>query len=62
MRQFVLEYKDEENECLKKICCESYDVKIVYRKQRLVKMLNNLNKVRYVNSDLRKTSITSIIK
>ncbi|BES93887.1 voltage-gated ion channel [Nesidiocoris tenuis] len=61
MRQFVLEYKDEENECLKKICCESYDVKIVYRKQRLVKMLNNLNKVRYVNSDLRKTSITSII-
>lgn len=61
MRQFVLEYEDDENDILKKMC-EPYDSKIVYRKQRLVKMLSSLAKVRYVSTDLRKAAITSIIK
>lgn len=61
MRQFVLEVEEDENDSLKKIC-EPYDTKIVYRKQRSIKLLNPLVKVRYISTDLRKAAITNIIK
>uniref|UniRef100_T1HU44 Sodium leak channel NALCN n=1 Tax=Rhodnius prolixus TaxID=13249 RepID=T1HU44_RHOPR len=60
MRQFVLEVEEDENDSLKKIC-EPYDTKIVYRKQRSIKLLNPLVKVRYISTDLRKAAITNII-
>ncbi|KAL1109977.1 hypothetical protein AAG570_014086 [Ranatra chinensis] len=59
MRQFVLEEEDD-NEGVKKIY-ETYDSKVVYRKQRSVKLLSNLPKVRYISSDLRKAAISNII-
>lgn len=61
MRQFVFELGDDENEGVKKIT-EIFDSKVVYRKQRPIKLLNNLPKVRHVNTDLRKAAITYIIK
>ncbi|RZF45942.1 hypothetical protein LSTR_LSTR008319 [Laodelphax striatellus] len=60
MRQFVYEMEDEDNENAKKI----YDVcasKITYRKQRSIKLLNNMPKIRHVTTELRKASITYII-
>ncbi|XP_054265506.1 sodium leak channel NALCN isoform X2 [Macrosteles quadrilineatus] len=60
MRQFVFELGDDENEGVKKII-EVFDSKVVYRKQRPIKLLNNLPKVRHVNTDLRKAAITYII-
>ncbi|XP_014279974.1 sodium leak channel NALCN isoform X3 [Halyomorpha halys] len=61
MRQFVLERpKDDENENLKKIC-ELYESKVVYRKQRSVKLLSNIHKVRYGSSELKKAAIGNII-
>lgn len=61
MRQFVFELGDDENEGVKKVT-EVFDSKVVYRKQRPIKLLNNLPKVRHVNTDLRKAAITYIIK
>ncbi|KYM83609.1 Sodium leak channel non-selective protein [Atta colombica] len=61
MRQFVLEVEDEENEGVKRIN-ETFDSKIVYRKQRPVKILNNPPKVRSVVTNLKKASVIYIIK
>lgn len=63
MRQFVYETEDDENSeiGLKKIE-EVFDSKIVYRKQKPLKILNDLTKVRVVNNKLKKTSISHIIK
>ncbi|XP_039286526.1 sodium leak channel non-selective protein isoform X2 [Nilaparvata lugens] len=60
MRQFVYEMEEEDTENAKKI----YDVcasKITYRKQRSIKLLNNMPKIRHVTTELRKASITYII-
>lgn len=63
MRQFVYETEDDENSesCLKKPQ-ECIDTKIVYRKQKPLKILNDLTKVRVVNNKLKKTSIQHIIR
>ncbi|XP_071650364.1 sodium leak channel NALCN-like isoform X2 [Temnothorax longispinosus] len=60
MRQFVLEVEDEENEGAKRTN-ETFDSKIVYRKQRPVKILNNPPKVRSVVTNLKKASVIYII-
>lgn len=61
MRQFVYEMEEDENEGVKRVC-EVFDSKVVYRKQRPVKLLSNLPKVRNVSTDLRKAAIAYIIK
>lgn len=61
MRQFVYEVEDEESETAKRIN-ETFDSKIIYRKQRPVKILNHPPKVRNVITDLRKAAINYIIK
>lgn len=61
MRQFVYEVEDEENEGTKKIS-EAFDSKMVYRKQRPVKILNDPPKVRNVVTTLKKAAVTYIIK
>ncbi|XP_017774195.1 PREDICTED: sodium leak channel non-selective protein isoform X2 [Nicrophorus vespilloides] len=64
MRQFVYEIEDAENSesGLKKLNEEIYDSKIIYRKQKPLKILNNsIPKVRTVNSQLKKTSVAHII-
>lgn len=61
MRQFVFEVEDDENESTKKIH-ETFDSKMVYRKQRPVKILNNPPKVRNVVTSLKKAAIIYIIK
>ncbi|XP_046820386.1 sodium leak channel non-selective protein isoform X1 [Vespa crabro] len=60
MRQFVLEVEDDENEGAKKIN-ETFDSKIIYRKQRPVKILNNPPKVRNVVTSLKKAAVIYII-
>ncbi|EFN65909.1 Sodium leak channel non-selective protein [Camponotus floridanus] len=60
MRQFVIEVEDEENEIAKRIN-ETFDSKIVYRKQRPVKILNNPPKVRSVVTNLKKAAVIYII-
>ncbi|XP_024086149.1 sodium leak channel non-selective protein isoform X2 [Cimex lectularius] len=60
MRQFVVEVEEDENDSLKKLC-EPYNSKIVYRKQRSVKLLSQLIKVRYVSIELKKAAVTNII-
>nr|XP_050847837.1 sodium leak channel NALCN isoform X2 [Vespula vulgaris] len=60
MRQFVLEVEDDENEGTKKIN-ETFDSKIIYRKQRPVKILNNPPKVRNVVTSLKKAAVIYII-
>lgn len=64
MRQFVYETEDDENVegGVKKITEETYDTKVIYRKQKPLKILNDLPKVRTVNSKLKKTSVAQIIK
>lgn len=64
MRQFVYEMEDDETSegGLKKISEEIFDSKIVYRKQKAVKILNDLRKVRTVSTKLRKSAICHIIK
>lgn len=64
MRQFVYEMEDDDNSegALKKISEEIFDSKIVYRKQKPVKILNDLPKVRTVSTKLRKSAISHIIK
>ncbi|KAJ8956573.1 hypothetical protein NQ314_006700 [Rhamnusium bicolor] len=63
MRQFVYETEDDENSeaGIKKINEEVFDSKIVYRKQKPLKILNNLPKVRVVNLKLKKTAVAHII-
>lgn len=63
MRQFVYETEDDENSeaGIKKVE-EVFDSKIIYRKQKPLKILNDLPKVRAVNTKLKKTSISHIIK
>ncbi|XP_075210542.1 uncharacterized protein LOC142317882 [Lycorma delicatula] len=61
MRQFVYEMEDDENESTKKMC-DVFDSKVVYRKQRSMKLLNRLPKIKHVTTELRKASITYIIK
>ncbi|XP_018580232.1 sodium leak channel non-selective protein isoform X2 [Anoplophora glabripennis] len=63
MRQFVYETEDDENSesGIKKISEEVFDSKIVYRKQKPLKVLNNLPKVRVVNLKLKKTAVAHII-
>ncbi|KAI4457600.1 sodium leak channel non-selective protein [Holotrichia oblita] len=63
MRQFVYETEDDENSenSVKKISEEVFDSKIIYRKQKPLKILNNLPKVRVVNSKLKRASIAHII-
>lgn len=61
MRQFVFEMETEENEGVKKIN-ETFDSKMIYRKQRPVKILNNPPKVRNVVTSLKKAAIIYIIK
>lgn len=64
MRQFVYETEDDETSegGVKKISEEVFNSKIIYRKQKPLKVLNNLAKVRVVNSKLKKASVTHIIK
>lgn len=64
MRQFVYEMEDDESSegGLKKISEEIFDSKIVYRKQKPVKTLNDLPKVRHVGIKLRRSAITHILK
>lgn len=64
MRQFVYETEDDENSesGVKKINEETYNAKIIYRKQKPLSILNNLPKVRVVNSKLKKISVAHIIK
>ncbi|XP_023021083.2 sodium leak channel non-selective protein na isoform X1 [Leptinotarsa decemlineata] len=63
MRQFVSETEDDENSegGIKKISEEVFDSKIIYRKQKPLKILNNLPKVRVVNLKLKKTAVAHII-
>ncbi|XP_076278980.1 sodium leak channel NALCN-like isoform X4 [Lasioglossum baleicum] len=61
MRQFVFEMENEENEGVKKVN-ETFDSKMIYRKQRPVKILNNPPKVRNVVTSLKKAAVTYIIK
>lgn len=61
MRQFVFEMETEENEGVKKIN-ETFDSKMIYRKQRPVKILNNPPKVRNVVTNLKKAAVIYIIK
>lgn len=61
MRQFVFEMENEENEGVKKIN-ETFDSKMIYRKQRPVKILNNPSKVRNVVTSLKKAAVIYIIK
>ncbi|XP_054002407.1 sodium leak channel NALCN isoform X5 [Hylaeus anthracinus] len=60
MRQFVFEMENEENEGAKKIN-ETFDSKMIYRKQRPVKILNNPPKVRNVVTNLKKAAVSYII-
>ncbi|XP_069692579.1 sodium leak channel NALCN isoform X3 [Periplaneta americana] len=60
MRQFVYEVEDEESEGVKKVN-EVFDSKIVYRKQKPVKILTNPPKVRNISTSLRKAAIQYII-
>ncbi|XP_076378487.1 sodium leak channel non-selective protein na isoform X3 [Megalopta genalis] len=60
MRQFVFEMENEENEGVKKVN-ETFDSKMIYRKQRPVKILNNPPKVRNVVTSLKKAAVTYII-
>lgn len=61
MHNFTLPSIEDENEGLKKLI-EVFDSKVVYRKQRPIKLLTNLVKVRQVNTDFRRAAITYIIK
>lgn len=61
MRQFLFETENEENEGVKKIN-ETFDSKVIYRKQRPVKILNNPPKVRSVVINLKKAAISYIIR
>lgn len=61
MRQFVYEVEDEESETAKRIN-ETFDSKMIYRKQRPVKILNQPPKVRNVMTDLKKAAINYIIR
>lgn len=61
MRQFVFEMENDENETVKKIN-ETFDSKVIYRKQRPVKILNNPPKVRNVVINLKKAAVSYIIK
>lgn len=61
MRQFVFEVEDEEVEGAKKLN-EVFDSKIVYRKQKPVKIQTNPPKVRKISTHLRKATINYIIK
>lgn len=61
MRQYVYEIEDDESEGVKK-ANEAFDSKIVYRKQKPVKILCNLPKVRNISTNLRKSAISYIIK
>ncbi|XP_063985315.1 sodium leak channel NALCN isoform X1 [Diachasmimorpha longicaudata] len=60
MRQFVLDIEDEKNEAAKRMN-ETFDSKMVYRKQRPVKILNNPPKVRNVVVSLKKAAVIYII-
>lgn len=61
MRQFVYEVEDDENEGIKKLH-ETFDSKMVYRKQRPVQILNKPPKVRKVETNLKKAAVNYIIK
>lgn len=64
MRQFVYEVEDDESAdgVSKKLSEEIFDSKVVYRKQKPFKMINDLPKVRSAPTKLRKAVITHIIK
>ncbi|KAL3268371.1 hypothetical protein HHI36_007487 [Cryptolaemus montrouzieri] len=63
MRQFVYETEEDENSesSVKKMNEEIFDSKIIYRKQKPLKVMNNLPKVRAANTKLKKTSVAYII-
>ncbi|XP_031343875.1 sodium leak channel non-selective protein-like isoform X3 [Photinus pyralis] len=63
MRQFVYETEDDPNSenVAKKISEEVFDSKVIYRKQKPLKVLYNLPKVRVVDSKLKKASIAHIV-
>nr|XP_022905001.1 sodium leak channel non-selective protein [Onthophagus taurus] len=63
MRQFVCETEDDENSegSVKKISEEIFDTKVMYRKQKPLKILNNVPKVRVGHPKLKKTAIAHII-
>ncbi|KAJ8920483.1 hypothetical protein NQ315_005352 [Exocentrus adspersus] len=64
MRQFVYETEDDENSkgAIQKISEEvDDDSKIVYRKQKSLKVLSTLPKVRVVNLELKKTAVAHFI-
>jgi hypothetical protein len=61
MRQFVYEAEEDETEGVKKVN-EVFNSKIVYRKQKPVKILTDPPKVRNISTNLRKAAIQYIIK
>lgn len=63
MRQFVFEVEDEESADAinKKMGADMFETKVVYRKQKPFKMINQLPKVRSAPTKLRKAVITHII-
>lgn len=63
MRQFI--YETEENEQAENIVVkkkEELDNEAVYRKQKPLKVLNNLPKVRVVNNCFKNASVSNIIE
>ncbi|CAH0384534.1 unnamed protein product [Bemisia tabaci] len=62
MRQFVYDMADDESisESIKRLN-EVLNTRVIYQKQRPLKLLSNLQKVRTITSELRKASITAII-
>ncbi|CAG9857935.1 unnamed protein product [Phyllotreta striolata] len=64
MRQFVHETENDDGASeggVKKLCEEVFDTKVIYRKQKPLKILNDLTKVRVVNLKLKKTAVAQIV-
>jgi len=60
MRQFVSEREDDDER--NKRLNEAFESKVVYRKQKPVRLLTSTLKVRGVSVELRNAAVTYIIK
>nr|CAH7755460.1 unnamed protein product [Callosobruchus chinensis] len=63
MRQFVYENEEEDSTevSIKKANDDVFDTKVIYRKQKPLKVLNELPKVRVATTKLKKTAVSQII-
>ncbi|CAH1967575.1 unnamed protein product [Acanthoscelides obtectus] len=63
MRQFVYENEEEDTAeiSIKKANEDVFDTKVIYRKQKPLKVLNELPKVRVATTKLKKTAVSQII-